>query len=52
MRNAIRAGILAYYAQSAALTIGIAVFVLLSLFLVAVVPAMLELLPFPKGGAI
>jgi membrane protein len=41
--------ILAYYAQSAALTIGIAVFVLLSLFLVAVVPAMLEWLPFPKG---
>ena len=41
--------ILAYYAQSAALTIGIAVFGLLSLFLVAVVPAVLEWLPFPKG---
>jgi membrane protein len=41
--------ILAYYAQSAALTISIAVFVLLSLFLVAVVPAVLEWLPFPKG---
>ena len=42
-------GILAYYAQSAALTIGIAVFVLLSLFLVAVAPVVLEWLPFPKG---
>ena len=41
--------ILAYYAQSAALTIGIAVFGLVSLFLVAVVPAVLEWLPFPKG---
>src|SRR3954454_14046965 len=41
--------ILAYYAQSAALTLGIAVFGLLSLFLVAVVPAVLEWLPFPKG---
>jgi membrane protein len=41
--------ILAYYAGSAALTIGIAVFGLLSLFLVAVVPAVLEWLPFPKG---
>jgi membrane protein len=42
-------GILTYYAESAALTIGIAVFGLLSLFLVAVVPALLEWLPFPKG---
>ena len=42
-------GILAYYAESAALTIGIAVFGLLSLFLVAIVPAILEWLPFPKG---
>ena len=42
-------GILAYYAQSAALTIGIAVFGLLSLFLVAIVPAVLDWLPFPKG---
>ena len=42
-------GILAYYAGSAALTTGIAVFGLLSLFLVAIVPAILELLPFPKG---
>jgi len=41
--------ILAYYAQSAALTIGIAAFGLLSLFLVAIVPAVLELVPFPKG---
>ncbi|MGD9616363.1 MAG: YihY/virulence factor BrkB family protein [Alphaproteobacteria bacterium] len=41
-------GILAYYAQSAALTIGIAVFGLLSLFLVAVIPAVLESLPFLK----
>jgi membrane protein len=41
--------ILAYYAQSAALTIAIAVFVLLSLFLVAIVPAVLGWLPFPKG---
>jgi membrane protein len=42
-------GILTYYAESAALTIGIAVFGLLSLFLVAVVPAVLEWLPFPKA---
>ncbi|HEX2152235.1 MAG TPA: YihY/virulence factor BrkB family protein, partial [Stellaceae bacterium] len=42
-------GILAYYAQSAALTIGIAVFGLLSLFLVAIVPAIIEWLPFPKA---
>jgi membrane protein len=42
-------GILAYYAQSAALTIGIAMFVLLSLFLVAIVPVVLGLLPFPKA---
>jgi membrane protein len=41
--------ILAYYGQSAALTIGIAVFVLVSLLLVAVVPAVLGWLPFPKG---
>jgi len=41
--------ILVYYAQSAALTIGIAMFVLMSLFLVAIVPAVLEWLPFPKG---
>ncbi|MGE0257458.1 MAG: YihY/virulence factor BrkB family protein [Alphaproteobacteria bacterium] len=43
-------GILAYYAQSAALTVGAAAFVLLSLFLVAVVPAVLGSLPFPKGS--
>ena len=42
-------GILGYYMESAALTIGIAVFGLLSLFLVAVVPAVLGSLPFPKG---
>jgi membrane protein len=42
-------GILAYYAQCAALTIGIAIFGLLSLFLVAVVPAVLGSLPFPQG---
>jgi membrane protein len=42
-------GILAYYAESAALTVGIAVFGLLSLFLVAIVPAVFGLLPFPKG---
>lgn len=42
--------ILAYYGQSAVLTIGIAVFGLLSLLLVAVAPAVLELLPFPQGS--
>ena len=35
--------------RSAALTIGIAVFGLLSLFLVAILPAVLDWLPFPKG---
>jgi membrane protein len=42
-------GILAYYAGSAALTIGIGLFGMLSLFLVAIVPAVLDWLPFPKG---
>jgi membrane protein len=42
-------GILAYYGESAVLTVGIAVFILLSLVLVAIVPAVLESLPFPKG---
>ena len=41
--------ILAYYAESAVLTIGIAMFGLLSLFLVAVVPAIIDWMPFPKG---
>ncbi len=40
-------GILGYYAQSAALTIGIGAFGLLSLLLIAVVPAVIERLPFP-----
>jgi membrane protein len=43
-------GILAYYAQSAALTIAIAVFGLLSLLLVAIVPAVLEWLPLPSDA--
>ena len=42
-------GILAYYGRSAVLTIGIAVFGLLSLFLVAIVPAIIDWMPFPKG---
>jgi len=41
--------ILAYYTRSAALTIGIAAFGLLSLFLIAVVPVAIEWLPFPKA---
>ena len=43
-------GILSYYAQSAALTIGIGAFGLLCLLLIAVVPAVVEWLPFPKGS--
>ena len=42
-------GILTYYGEAAALTIGIAVFGLLSLFMIAVVPAVIEWLPFPKA---
>jgi membrane protein len=41
-----RRGILAFYGQSAALTIGIGVFGLVSLLLIAVVPAILDRLPF------
>jgi membrane protein len=42
-------GILAYYVESAALTIGIGAFGLLSLLLIAVVPAVIEWLAFPKA---
>lgn len=42
-------GILAYYGESAVLTIGIAIFGLLSLVLIAVVPVVIEWLPFPKA---
>jgi membrane protein len=42
-------GILDYYARSAVLTLGIGIFGVLSLFLIAVVPAAIQLLPFPQG---
>lgn len=42
-----RRGIVAFYGQSAGLTIGAGVFALVSLLLIAVVPAVLDWLPFP-----
>jgi membrane protein len=42
-------GILHFYALSAALTIGIAAFGLVSLFLIAVVPVVIDWLPLPKA---
>lgn len=41
--------ILTFYAQAFALTIGAGAFALVSLFLIAVVPAVIAWLPFPKG---
>jgi len=42
-------GIIGFYGISALLTVGIAAFGLLSLFLIAVVPAVIDWLPFPKA---
>ena len=44
-------GILSFYLQAVALTIGIAVFAVLSLFLIAVVPAVIDWLPLPDQWA-
>jgi membrane protein len=42
-------GIIGFYGTSALLTVGIAVFGLLSLFMIAVVPAVIDWLPFPQA---
>jgi membrane protein len=42
-------GIIAFYGRAVVLTIGIGVFGLASLFLIAVVPAIIDLLPMPAG---
>lgn len=42
-------GILAFYGRALMLTVGGIVFVAVSLFLVAVVPAIIDRLPFPEG---
>jgi len=44
-----RRGLIGFYVQSAALTLGIGGFALVSLFLIAVVPAIVEWLPLPAG---
>jgi membrane protein len=44
-----RRGLLGFYAQAAVLTVGIAGFALVSLFLIAIVPAALDWLPLPPG---
>ena len=46
-----RRGILAFYAEAIVLTIGIGAFGVVSLFLIAVVPAILDLLPIELGWA-
>ena len=42
-------GILGFYSMSAALTIGVAAFGLLSLFMIAVVPVVIDWLPLPQA---
>ncbi|HTV88065.1 MAG TPA: YihY/virulence factor BrkB family protein [Stellaceae bacterium] len=44
-----RRGTVRFYAQAAALTIGIGLFGVISLLLVAVVPAIIDMLPFPAA---
>lgn len=44
-----RRGLIGFYGRSAALTIGVAVFGLVSLFMIAVIPAVIDWLPFPAA---